>query len=72
MATTQKEDSDFAAVEITEEDHPRPSADVSMRELNPLVLENRDPRQLGNCLAFSYYRHNPIFTIGPNCTSSAC
>ena len=30
-------------------------------------LTASDPFRLGNCLAFSYIKHNPKFIIGPHC-----
>ena len=29
----------------------------------------RDKRWIGRTLLFGYYKHNPLFTIGPHCTS---
>jgi len=31
------------------------------------TIPEKDPKWLGNCLAFFYKDHNPIFTIGPHC-----
>ena len=32
-----------------------------------VIRSTKDPKWIGNTLAFCYCDHNPLFTIGPNC-----
>ena len=36
-----------------------------LKSLNKL---NNNPRKIGNVRAYFYVNHNPLFTIGPDCT----
>lgn len=44
---------------------PDDTHDFISTEFNTII--EQDPMWIGNTLVFAYYKHNPIFTIGPDC-----
>ena len=85
MSGEAKENSEFVQLDMTddkleekfEDNDTNPEDKSTGLTISESTVEScneplTDPRWLGNCMAFCYINHNPLFTIGPHCIAANC